>query len=65
MMRSLIVMGWLALAAADCTSNGDCSSGEFCNADEPSAECEACYYPGDLDTSVDACARYEDACDAT
>ncbi|KAH8067895.1 hypothetical protein JL721_7112 [Aureococcus anophagefferens] len=25
----------------------------------------ACYYPGDLDTSVDACARYEDACDAT
>ena len=63
MMRPLIVMGWLALAAADCTSNGDCSSGEFCNsADNP--ECEACYYPGDLPRSVDACARYEDACGA-
>jgi hypothetical protein len=49
------------LAAAACTSNSDCSSGEFCNNDP---ECEACYYPGDLPRSVDACARYEDACGA-
>ena len=62
--RPFVVLSGLAVAAAACTSNSDCSSGEFCNADEPSAECEACYYPGDLPRSVDACARYEDACGA-
>ena len=62
--RPFVVLSGLAVAAAACTSNSDCSSGEFCNADEPSAECEACYYPGDLPPSVDACARYVDACGA-
>ena len=61
--RPFVVLSGLAVAAAACTSNSDCSSGEFCNsADNP--ECEACYYPGDLPRSVDACARYEDACGA-
>ena len=61
-MRALVAAAWLALAQGDCTTNADCSSG-FCNADEP-AECEACYYPGDLSSGDDACARFEDACGA-